>query len=132
MGPYAYSSTQWVGFDDSKMIRKKSEYVMQNGFGGAMVWALDLDDFKNRCGCEPHPLLRTINRVLRGYSVPDPKCEIKASPSRNQETPKIGQPLENNVISYQHPTYFYYPQVQQIPYALPQPYLYYQNVFYKK
>ena len=41
-----------------------------------MIWALDLDDFTNVCGCEPHPLLRTINRELRGYSVADPGCNI--------------------------------------------------------
>lgn len=41
-----------------------------------MIWALDLDDFKNICGCEEYPLLRTINRVLRGYKVPAPKCEL--------------------------------------------------------
>jgi chitinase len=76
IGPYAYQGNQWVGYDDVAMIRKKSEYVVQNGFGGAMIWALDLDDFRNVCGCEPHPLLRTINRVLRGYSVPDPNCSI--------------------------------------------------------
>ena len=132
MGPYAYSSTQWVGFDDAKMIRQKSEYIMDNGFGGAMVWALDLDDFKNRCGCEPHPLLRTINRVLRGYSIPDPKCEIKASPPRNQATPRISQPL-SNAISYYPSANVYYPYVKQpLPYRLPQPYQYYHNIFYKK
>lgn len=41
-----------------------------------MIWALDLDDFKNICGCEEYPLLRTINRVLRGYRIPDPKCVL--------------------------------------------------------
>lgn len=34
------------------------------GFGGAMVYTLDLDDFENRCCRETFPLLRTINRVL--------------------------------------------------------------------
>jgi hypothetical protein len=43
--------------------------------------ALDLDDFANRCGCEHYPLLRTINRVLRNYSLPDPGCDISASAS---------------------------------------------------
>merc|ERR1711892_1200864 len=50
MGPYAYNGDQWVGFDDKEMIRKKSEYVREMGLGGGMVWALDLDDFKNKCG----------------------------------------------------------------------------------
>nr|AKP18001.1 chitinase 2 [Eriocheir sinensis] len=76
MGPYAYSGKQWVSFDDVHMIKFKSEWVKRMGLGGGMIWALDLDDFRNRCGCEPHPLLRTINRVLRGFSVPDPNCQL--------------------------------------------------------
>lgn len=67
MGPYAYSGNQWTSFDDVKVTRKKSELAKKMGLGGAMIWALDLDDFRNRCGCEAHPLLKTINRVLRSY-----------------------------------------------------------------
>ncbi|XP_030240858.1 probable chitinase 10 [Drosophila navojoa] len=79
MGPYAYSRDQWVSFDDAPMIRHKSEYVRAMGLGGAMIWALDLDDFKNDCGCESYPLLKTINRVLRGYPGPHPKCALEPS-----------------------------------------------------
>ncbi|KAL7648230.1 UNVERIFIED_CONTAM: hypothetical protein RMT77_000133 [Armadillidium vulgare] len=68
MGPYAYSGDQWVGYDDVAMVQTKSEYVLSKGLGGAMIWALDLDDFTNRCGTGAYPLLKTINRVLRGYS----------------------------------------------------------------
>ncbi|KAH8251500.1 hypothetical protein KR038_006505, partial [Drosophila bunnanda] len=79
MGPYAYLRDQWVSFDDAPMIRHKSEYVKAMGLGGAMIWALDLDDFKNDCGCESYPLLKTINRVLRGYGGPHPKCVLEKS-----------------------------------------------------
>ena len=48
LGPYAYKADQWVGFDDIAMIRRKSEFVKTHGFGGGMIWALDLDDFANR------------------------------------------------------------------------------------
>ncbi len=75
LGPYAFQGNQWVGYDDVAIVRRKSEYVKANGYGGAMIWALDLDDFKNVCGCEEYPLLRTINRVLRGYPVPAPQCD---------------------------------------------------------
>ncbi|CAG9819069.1 unnamed protein product [Phaedon cochleariae] len=76
IGPYAYLRDQWVSFDDIGMIRHKSEYIKAMGLGGGMIWALDLDDFKNLCGCEEYPLLRTINRVLRNYTLPDPKCVL--------------------------------------------------------
>jgi len=38
MGPYAYSGDQWVSFDDTLMIRHKSEFVKALGLGGAMIW----------------------------------------------------------------------------------------------
>ncbi|RXG53489.1 putative chitinase 3, partial [Armadillidium vulgare] len=50
MGPYAYSGNQWVSYDDAAMVQTKSEYILSKGLGGAMIWALDLDDFMNRCG----------------------------------------------------------------------------------
>ena len=79
MGPYAYKGNQWVGFDDVETIKQKSEYIKNNGFGGGMIWALDLDDFNNQCGCEKYPLLKTINRVLRDYSSPDPHCTLDSN-----------------------------------------------------
>lgn len=82
MGPYAYLRDQWVSFDDIDMIREKSEFIKSMGLGGGMIWALDLDDFKNICGCENYPLLRTINRVLRNYAKPAPKCNL-GQPDRN-------------------------------------------------
>lgn len=77
IGPYAYKRDQWVSFDDIGMIRHKSEYVKAMGLGGAMIWALDLDDFKNVCGCETYPLLKTINRALRNYEKPKTKCKLE-------------------------------------------------------
>ncbi|KAL7648226.1 UNVERIFIED_CONTAM: hypothetical protein RMT77_000129 [Armadillidium vulgare] len=76
MGPYSYKDDQWVGFDDILEAQTKSEYIQEMGLGGAMIWALDLDDFMNRCECEPYPLLRTINRVLRDYPPPAEECPI--------------------------------------------------------
>lgn len=80
LGPYAYRGNQWVSFDDVDMIRKKSELAKSMNIGGAMIWALDLDDFRNRCGCETYPLLKTINRVLRNYPASSAKCDVKGIP----------------------------------------------------
>merc|ERR1712110_713338 len=57
MGPYAYKGNQWVGFDDTAMIEQKCNYVKEMGLGGGMVWALDLDDFRNLCGEGSYPLM---------------------------------------------------------------------------
>ena len=76
MGPYAYKDDQWVSFDDVKMIRHKSQYVKNMKLGGAMIWALDLDDFRNTCGCEEYPLLKTINRELRGLEDGGQDCSF--------------------------------------------------------
>jgi len=75
LGPYAHAGDQWVSFDDYEMIAYKSQYVKDMGLGGAMIWALDLDDFKgSKCRCEDYPLLKTINRVLGRLRTPQPNC----------------------------------------------------------
>ncbi|KZC14813.1 putative chitinase 3 [Dufourea novaeangliae] len=75
IGPYAFKGDQWVSFDDARQIKLKAELIKDLGLAGGMVWALDLDDFKNVCDCEPSPLLRTMNRVLRNYPK-GPLCPV--------------------------------------------------------
>ena len=66
-GPYAYDEDQWVGYDDRDHIIQKTDFIKDNGLGGAMVWALDLDDFNGVCCKTKSPLLKTINKELRDY-----------------------------------------------------------------
>uniref|UniRef100_A0A7M4EWK2 Acidic mammalian chitinase n=1 Tax=Crocodylus porosus TaxID=8502 RepID=A0A7M4EWK2_CROPO len=49
--PYAYSSNEWLGYDNQKSFQMKVDWLKQNNFAGAMVWTLDLDDFTGSfCG----------------------------------------------------------------------------------
>jgi len=36
--PYAYKGKEWAGFDNIKSIKYKTQYLMDNDFGGAMIW----------------------------------------------------------------------------------------------
>lgn len=42
----------------------QARYILNSGFGGALAWTVDLDDFLNRCCQENYPLLRSLNRGL--------------------------------------------------------------------
>lgn len=49
--PYAIQGDQWVGFDDERSIRNKMSWIKDNGYAGAMVWTVDMDDFTGSiCG----------------------------------------------------------------------------------
>ena len=74
-----------VGYDDVAMIRYKSEYIRKMGLGGGMVWALDLDDFKNRCGQGHHPLMNTIKEVL------GPKITVEEQEARTSSAPPLSE-----------------------------------------
>ncbi|XP_067620317.1 probable chitinase 10 [Eurosta solidaginis] len=111
MGPYAFYRDQWVSFDDTTMIRHKSEYVRAMGLGGAMIWALDLDDFKNVCGCESYPLLKTINRVLRNYPGPHPKCVLEQKQNSmiaSDNGPSLAYTVKPKPYETPRPTYASY------------------------
>jgi Chitin binding Peritrophin-A domain. len=42
-------------------------------------------DYRNFCGCESYPLLKTINRVLRNYPGPGPNCFLKPVPPKHED-----------------------------------------------
>lgn len=86
VGPYAHKGNQWVSYDDVAMIRKKAKVVKALRLGGAMIWALDLDDFRNRCECVSYPLLKTINHILRKYpAAPSSKKCLSSSSISNKK-----------------------------------------------
>lgn len=82
--PFAFRGNQWVGYDNVDSVRRKAEYIRREGFGGAMIFSIDMDDFNNVCCLEPFPLTKAIARVLglRTDSQPQPgrNCQRPGPP----------------------------------------------------
>uniref|UniRef100_A0A8B9KK19 chitinase n=1 Tax=Astyanax mexicanus TaxID=7994 RepID=A0A8B9KK19_ASTMX len=79
--PYATKNSEWVGFDTKESFETKVQYLKDNKFGGAFVWALDLDDFAGQfCGQGNHPLMGHLHNLL----------DIVVPPRPSTTTPKPG------------------------------------------
>uniref|UniRef100_A0A8B9WD73 GH18 domain-containing protein n=1 Tax=Bos mutus grunniens TaxID=30521 RepID=A0A8B9WD73_BOSMU len=63
--PYAYKDTEWVGYDNIRNYKYKVDFLKENNFGGAMVWAIDLDDFLGSfCNEGKYPLILELQSLL--------------------------------------------------------------------
>nr|XP_003933503.1 acidic mammalian chitinase isoform X3 [Saimiri boliviensis boliviensis] len=76
--PYAYQGNEWVGYDNVKSFEIKAQWLKQNNFGGAMVWAIDLDDFTGTfCDQGKFPLISILKKAL---SLQNASCTAPAQP----------------------------------------------------
>ncbi|KAJ3601775.1 hypothetical protein NHX12_029539 [Muraenolepis orangiensis] len=83
--PYAHKNSEWVGFDTKESYDTKVRYLQEKKFGGAFVWALDLDDFKGQfCGEGSHPLLSHLRHLLSIVVPPPPPT---TTPDPDKPTP---------------------------------------------
>ncbi|XP_044591649.1 probable chitinase 10 [Cotesia glomerata] len=67
--PFAYRDDQWVGFDDERSLINKMNWLKEEGFGGIMIWSVDMDDFRGSCGAGKYPLISAMKNELLNYSV---------------------------------------------------------------
>lgn len=66
-GTYVHSNTSpivWAGFDDVNSAIEKSRYIVNNKLGGAMIWDLSMDDFRNVCAGGVFPLTAAIHNIV--------------------------------------------------------------------
>ncbi|XP_067122347.1 endochitinase-like [Centruroides vittatus] len=64
--PFAYHNDLWVGYEDPYSIEEKMNFILENNYAGAMIWALDMDDFQGVCG-KKNVLINVINDKLRRH-----------------------------------------------------------------
>ncbi|XP_060248906.1 chitinase-like protein 3 [Meriones unguiculatus] len=63
--PYAYDNNDWVGYDNIKSFSLKANWLQQNGFAGAMIWDLGMDDFNGFfCNQGKFPLTSELKKAL--------------------------------------------------------------------
>lgn len=63
--PVAVNGREWIGFDDVESLTAKVEFAMSKGLAGAMVWSIETDDFRGKCGGTANPLQRAIHKALQ-------------------------------------------------------------------
>lgn len=62
--PYAFSGYDWAAHDNIRSVGIKANYLLDNGFGGAMFWSVDRDDPHNYCGDGAFPLISTFKKAF--------------------------------------------------------------------
>lgn len=85
--PYAYNDKIWVGFDNTDSLSCKLAFLKKMGLSGGMVWALENDDFKNRCGGGKNPLLHKVHEMLNGAGRESFECKLGGEPTTAPTTP---------------------------------------------
>jgi hypothetical protein len=74
-------------------IRLKTSYANAAGLGGGMVWSLDTDDFRGRCGQGKFPIVNEIKKTLAsGATIPIPPSAPGPAPTSQPTNPTQAPP----------------------------------------
>ncbi|XP_075052133.1 acidic mammalian chitinase-like [Mixophyes fleayi] len=98
--PYACKNKEWVGYDNKESYCCKVRFLKESGFGGAMVWAIDLDDFLGTfCSEGKYPLIGHLKSLLEGSTINCPDiCGSTTCPTTYGDTTS-----EPSVTSHPNP-----------------------------
>uniref|UniRef100_A0A8C6V5I1 Acidic mammalian chitinase n=1 Tax=Neogobius melanostomus TaxID=47308 RepID=A0A8C6V5I1_9GOBI len=109
--PYATKQSEWVGYDNRESFQTKVQYLKEKAFGGAFVWALDLDDFSGQfCGEGNYALINFLPCLLKSFSSTGPNPAPTASPtgrvipSTKPPTSRVPPPIRPPVRPTSAPT----------------------------
>jgi len=70
--PFMHKDRQWIGYEDEDSLKIKMDFIRARGYGGAMTWALDMDDFQNLCGKGANSMMQVLYDGMKDYIVPTP------------------------------------------------------------
>ncbi|TMW44839.1 hypothetical protein DOY81_010073 [Sarcophaga bullata] len=90
--PIIYNSNQWIGYDNVQSLVKKVDYANAKNLGGVMIWSIETDDFRGRCGSK-YPLLNAVNNQLGNtQGGNDVEVEVPQEPSEPSSPPTKPEP----------------------------------------
>lgn len=91
--PYATKGDHWIGYDDVQSIQSKVRYINEKALGGGMVWSIETDDFRGKCGGGKFPLLNAMRSGLNAgagggqETAPPPTVSPTRAPDQPTTTP---------------------------------------------
>lgn len=66
--PYCYYGKQWVSYDDENSLSIKTKWILENEFGGVMIFSMNTDDYDGVCdGKSKYPLMTAVLKTIDGY-----------------------------------------------------------------